>query len=359
MNTKVLKAPDLSAFLDAVLKSRRLVAPRRDGDLIDFREVRSPGEIAPSRDYVNPRTSVKRFFFPRSEPLVRFARSKDGVTLEEPQTSFPPTVLFGCRPCDASSLPIMDALYQWDYIDSFWFKRREATAVVAVSCVRADESCFCTALGGAPNATTGSDLLLTPLNVDRPAGAEQDPPRRGGLQPAGESFLVEVLTPKGEALVALAPNIFADGSGDNQAASREAFATLPPKLDLDAIAAWLAKNFENPRWAPSSYKCWGCGCCTFLCPTCHCFDIVDEGTLRHGQRRRNWDACQFATFTLHASGHNPRPDQAARWRQRVEHKFNYYVQKFNVRSCVGCGRCIRHCPVNMNIYAQLREIAAL
>jgi len=349
MNTKVLKASNLSAFLDAVLKTRRLVAPKLDGDLIDFREVRSPAEIASSRDYVNPRTSVKRFFFPRSEPLVTFARTKDGFTLDEPQTLFPPTVVFGCRPCDASSLPIMDALYQWDYIDSFWFKRREATAIVAVSCVRADESCFCTALGGAPNATAGSDLLLTPL---REGEAPAEPP----------AFLCEVLTPKGEALVALAPTLFTDGSGDKQAVRRtadEAFAALPPKLDLDAIAAWLAKNFENPRWAPSSYKCWGCGCCTFLCPTCHCFDIVDEGTLRHGQRRRNWDACQFATFTLHASGHNPRPDQAARWRQRVEHKFNYYVQKFSVRSCVGCGRCIRHCPVNMNIYAQLQEIGTI
>jgi len=84
---------------------------------------------------------------------------------------------------------------------------------------------------------------------------------------------------------------------------------------------------------------------------------VDEGSYRKGQRRKNWDACQFPLFTLHASGHNPRPDQAARWRQRVQHKFRIYVEKFGVRSCVGCGRCIRSCPVNMNIHGQLAEIA--
>ena len=338
MNTKLIQAADLPAFLDAARNSLRLVAPRRDGDLIDFRELRSPTELVSSRDYVNPRTSIKKLFFPRSEPLLRFARSGDGIDIQEPETSFPPTLVFGCRPCDASSLPIMDALYRWDYVDALWFRRREATTVVAISCTRADACCFCTALGGAPNASAGADLLLTPLDENR--------------------LLAEILTEKGQAAVALAPALFTDGTGDKQAACRDALALLPPRLDLDAVATWLAANFENPRWADWSAKCWGCGCCTFLCPTCHCFDIVDEGTYRRGQRRRNWDACQFPTFTLHASGHNPRPNQAARWRQRVEHKFSYYVQKFDYRSCVGCGRCIRHCPVNMNILAQLRTIAS-
>ena len=339
MKTQILNTTSLPALLDAFRRAARLVAPAREGDRIHFRPVASPDEVVPFTDYINPRNSIKEFFFPRSEPLLRYARTDDGIEIQEPDTPFPPTILFGCRPCDAASLPIMDALYNWDYRDPLWNARRAATTVVAISCTRADQACFCTALGSAPNATAGADLLLTPLDPDR--------------------LLAEILTPKGEALLALKPGLFADGTGDKQAASKPALDTLPPPLDLDAITRWLADNFEHPRWAPSSYKCWGCGCCTYLCPTCHCFDIVDEGTYRRGQRRRNWDACQTALFTLHASGHNPRPDQAARWRQRVEHKFNYYVQKFNVRSCVGCGRCIRHCPVNMNILAQLQDIAAL
>jgi len=338
MSTTVLQAKDLAAFLEAASARHRLVAPAREGDRAHFREVASTDEIISHRDYVNPRNSIKEFFLPRSEPLIRFDRGDESIEVREPETGFPSTLIFGCRPCDAASLPIMDALYGWDYRDSFWFKRREATTLVAISCIRADESCFCTALGGAPNGTAGSDMLLTALDGDR--------------------FLVEVLSEKGQAVIELAPNLFADGEGDKQAACGEALNTLPPKLDLDAITKWLAEHFEDEHWAPWSYKCWGCGCCTFLCPTCHCFDIVDEGTYRRGQRRRNWDACQFPLFTLHASGHNPRPDQAARWRQRLEHKFNYYVEKFNFRSCVGCGRCIRHCPVNMNIHAQLQEIAA-
>ena len=346
MTTKTLQASGLPTLLDAIRQAARLVAPARDGERIAFRPVASPGEIAPHTDYINPRNSIKEFLFPRTEPLLDYARTPEGIQLQEPQLDPPPTVIYGCRPCDANSLVIMDPLYDWDYHDTFWFRRRAATTVIAVACTRADESCFCTALGGAPNATTGSDLLLTPLD--------------------GQRLLAEVITPKGQAIVDLAPTLFTDrapgagdGSGDKQAASKAAFDVLPPRLDLDRITEWLKANFESDRWAPASYKCWGCGCCTYLCPTCHCFDIVDEGSYRHGQRRRNWDACQTALFTLHASGHNPRPDQAARWRQRIEHKFNYYVQKFSLRSCVGCGRCIRHCPVNMNIFAQLTEISAL
>jgi len=336
---KILQADRLTALLDAIRQHARLVAPARDADRVHFRQIDDLAQIVPHTQYIAPRNSIKEFFFPRSEPILGFRRASDGTQLDEPPREFPTTVVFGCRPCDARSLLVMDPLYNWDYRDPFWNGRREATTVIAISCTRADEACFCTALGSAPNATDGADILLTPLDDAR--------------------FLAEILTPKGQAIVALAPDAFTDGEGDKQAACKPAFDTLPSPLDLDRIAEWLKANFENELWPPLSYKCLGCGCCTFLCPTCHCFDIVDEGTYRRGQRRKNWDACQFALFTLHASGHNPRPDQAARWRQRVQHKFNYYVQKFRLRSCVGCGRCIRHCPVNMNIHAQLTRIAAL
>ena len=339
MTTRLLQTADLPHLLAAAAEAYRLVAPTREDDLIDFRVLHTPDAIAPHTDYINTRLSIKPFFFPPTEPLIAYQRTPDGIEVHDPPADAPATLLFGCRPCDAASLPIMDALYDWDTHDHLWFARRAATTVVAISCTTCDASCFCTAVGGAPNATAGSDLLLTPLDPDR--------------------FLVEILTPKGQAVVDLAPDRFASGTGDRDAPCRAALDALPPPLDLDAITTWLTDHFDDPHYATWSHKCLACGICTFACPTCHCFDIVDEGSYRRGQRRRNWDGCQFPHFTLHASGHNPRPDQAARWRQRVEHKFRYYVEKFGLRSCVGCGRCIRSCPVNMDIHAQLAEIAAL
>ena len=129
-----------------------------------------------------------------------------------------------------------------------------------------------------------------------------------------------------------------------------------PKFDPEKIKTWLDENFENDFWTDISLKCLGCGACSFLCPTCHCFDIVDEANWHAGQRRRNWDCCSHPMFTKHASGHNPRPDQASRCRQRVMHKFKYFPERFEQIACVGCGRCARACCVGQNLVSILTDI---
>jgi ferredoxin len=105
-------------------------------------------------------------------------------------------------------------------------------------------------------------------------------------------------------------------------------------------------------------KCVGCGACTYVCPTCHCFDLTDEGNGREGERRKNWDACQFDHFTAHAGGHNPRELQSQRWRNRFMCKFHFYPTKFSSKGCVGCGRCIRVCYVGLDITEMMEKVTA-
>ena len=316
----------------------RVIAPANRGAFTEFAEIRDLGEADLSR--VNTRGSIKQFFMPPSETILKYSRDGKAVKLDRAEPPKPrPTVIVGGRPCDAASLPIVDKVFRWDCDDQFWLVRREATVVMSISCTDCDECCFCTALGLAPHSTEGSDLLLTPI--------------------AKDEYLVEAVTDKGRALVKANKDLFPERNGaalDKNAACKAALAKLPPAMDLGKVKAWLDNHFDDEFWGEASLKCIGCGCCTFLCPTCHCFDIVDEATGDRGLRRKNWDACQFAQFTLHASGHNPRPDRASRWRQRVMHKFSYYVDRFGPRLCVGCGRCIRSCPVQMNISQQLRTI---
>jgi ferredoxin len=131
-------------------------------------------------------------------------------------------------------------------------------------------------------------------------------------------------------------------------------------IDLDGINEKLEKNLLSSLWENLALPCVGCGICTYLCPTCHCFDISDEtGRGRSGIRLRTWDSCQYPQFTLHTSGHNPRPLRYQRMRQRIMHKFSYTVANTGRIFCVGCGRCIENCPVNLDIRIFLNSFGGL
>ncbi len=133
-----------------------------------------------------------------------------------------------------------------------------------------------------------------------------------------------------------------------------------PASGLARLPDWLAAHFDHPFWNTLALRCHGCGACTTVCSTCHCFDIVDEhDTYGRGARRRNWDFCQSSKFTLHASGHNPRADQNQRTRQRIMHKFSIYPRRFDSILCTGCGRCARACGAGMNLPEILGQLVQL
>ncbi|MDQ7778336.1 MAG: 4Fe-4S dicluster domain-containing protein [Planctomycetota bacterium] len=329
MERKMITAPALSTLVTKLNSAGyRVFAPAISEGLTTFTQLVTGDKAVFSN--LNTRLSLKGIFFPATEPLLRYKLGKSSVEVEDIANFAPKTVVIGARPCDASALPALDALFSWDYNDKFYLERRKNTTVVTMACSAFDDACFCTSVGGAPDNKAGSDVLLIK---------------------SGASFIAEPLTEKGKAVIDAAPDLFAPaGDQKGEVAGPRVY------FDRSKIKPWLESNFDSPLWAEFAAKCLSCGCCTFVCPNCHCFDIVDEGGLKGGKRVKNWDGCQFPLFTLHTSGHNPRPTKAARWRQRVAHKFSYYVDKFNCLSCVGCGRCIRHCPVNMDIRNQLAKI---
>ncbi|MCE1189677.1 MAG: 4Fe-4S dicluster domain-containing protein [Ignavibacteria bacterium] len=276
------------------------------------------------------KVSAKQFVFPKSEPLFFFKKEHDDLKLIDPQAVQQKTVLFGAKPCDAAGLPIMEKLFNWDYKDEFFNKRVENTVVIGMACDYTDEYCFCTSVGLAPDSEKGSDVFLVP-------GADNH-------------YVVKEVTPKGAAFIAEFKAIFSEAAqGDIKAVSR----TQPApekKFNVDEVKNWLDGHFESEYWSKAGETCLGCAQCAFVCPVCHCFDIVDENCAADcGRRVKNWDACQFGLFTKHASGHNPRETQPDRYRQRVSHKFKYYQDKFGETLCTGCGRCSRNCAVGIDI----------
>jgi ferredoxin len=238
---------------------------------------------------------------------------------------------------------VVDKVMNWDYQDELWNGRRKANTIVSFLCTVMDPTCFCTSVGLGPDSFRGSDLLLVPVGV---------------------GYLAHVITPKGEALLqrrgkAEIPAAAQAAAEAAQSAARKKVEVNLPRIPAD-FSTWLAKNFDHPIWQTIALRCHGCGACASICPTCHCFDIVDEhDSSTEGTRRRNWDSCQTSKFTLHASGHNPRGSQNERFRQRIEHKFSIYPTKFGDILCTGCGRCARTCPGGMDLPTLIGELMTL
>ena len=280
---------------------------------------------------------LKRFFMPPTEVLLDFEKHDDGEVDVVPalQSASGDVVIIGSRPCDAAALEVLDKVFHWDYDDLLYRARRERTTVVTLACTEPSPECFCTSVGGSPHDVRQSDVLVFVFGRD-PDGA-----------------LMQVLTAKGQKFIERLGDVVGPVSDGAQAPS---VPELQTKFDPEKGKQWLDENFESDFWTENSLACLGCGACSYLCPTCHCFDIVDEAAWNRGQRRRNWDCCSFALFTQHASGHNPRPNQAARYRQRIMHKFKYFPERFGQIACVGCGRCIRTCGVGQNLIAAMADI---
>lgn len=252
-----------------------------------------------------------------------------------------PQVIFGLRPCDARGFAQMDNVfggYGGFYFDPYYNARRSATTLVAVTCRQPRSTCFCTALGGSPSGTDGVDVLLTEIE--------------GG-------FAAEGFTERGEVL--LANPVFQQAGADVEVraeqAKQEATTRVEVPFSLEGLREALRAGFESPRWRELSMRCISCGTCTYVCPSCYCFNVNDEIVEGKGERFRCWDNCFNPMYTLETSGHNPREAKHARFRNRFSHKFWYYPEKYDSLLCSGCGRCIMHCPTRIDIREVLRSMA--
>lgn len=341
--SKVLKKESLRDWV-AQLASHRVYAPAFADDVWGFRPVADPAEVA--LDHTNTARPPKNFTFPQREVLYTFSQEKGGapvVTATVPDPA--PTVVFGVRPCDGRATPRNDKVFTTDFQDPYYTARREKVAYVGLACnAPPSPNCFCQAVGGSPTSEDGLDILLTDL---------------------GGRYHVKVLTAKGEQLVDAAGGLFttANSADEAEVGLMHAEAQKHPQRSVGEqgkVVEGLRANFDSPLWQEMARACIGCGVCTFLCPTCHCFDINDEVTCKtpcKGERVRTWDNCQFPDFTMHASGHNPRETLGSRLRQRVSHKFLYFVENNGMQQCTGCGRCSTHCPVGIDIVAVVNKVS--
>lgn len=296
--------------------------------------------------YTNTTQPPKGFAFPQREVFFSFEQIKGQpprIVPVEPKAS--QRVVFGVRPCDGRAVTRMDRVFSDHAEDNYYQTRRKGLVYVGLACNKPpSRNCFCKSVGGSPVSTEGLDVLMTDL---------------------GERYHVAAVTETGEALMRAAGALLSEPSATERKDVKylHAVAESQPQRavhDAPTTAARLKANFDSPLWDELAQACIGCGICTFLCPTCHCFDINDEvtGTVPlKGSRVRTWDTCQFPDFTMHSSGHNPRDTLGSRLRQRVCHKFQYFHENFGIHQCTGCGRCTTECPVGIDIVNVVNRVA--
>lgn len=330
MEKMFMSSINLAKLLDRLARDLALVAPVKDEEgIITFERVSDAGRVM--LDYQNSTVPPKTFFFPQTEKMFGFSSDKEGVRLVDgpcPEKS----VLFGVHPCDLRSILSLDPVFGGAYRDPYYLKRRENTTVIGLACVKPSSRCFCTTFGFGPGDGEGSDIMLSPVK---------------------SGFSVELRTGRGEDLAASYSGLFEK----SQPGDRPQVGSPAGKLDLTGVKEVLDDNFELEYWQSLFEKCLGCGICTYVCPTCHCFDIFDfSAGGSDGERRRGWDSCMFGHFTLMAGGHNPRPSKKERVRNRFMHKLKYHLDRYGLAGCVGCGRCVKSCPVNIDIRRIIEDL---
>ena len=289
---------------------------------------------------LNTNKSPKDFFFPQTEDLMRFKTEGKSIEISDIRTESEDFVVFGVRACDVKSFDVLDRVFLSEPQDSFYAMKRKHGTIVSVACTKPSETCFCTTFG---------------INAAEPAGdvsAWRDE----------DALYLVANTEKGAALVAGLGDLLEECGNEAVDQQKEKIAKIMDKLPLkdlstDAFGGGKTMElFNDPAWDELSSACLGCGTCTFVCPTCQCYDIKDFNTGNGVIRYRCWDSCMYSEFTRMAHGNN-RLTQKERFRQRFMHKLVYYPENNEgMFSCVGCGRCLARCPISMNIVKVMKKI---
>ena len=322
---------NLQQFLNEIAEGYDLLVPRQREEGWFF-EPYGDGEVN-LEDYPNTVSSPKEYLFPQTETLYNYHSGEEGLEYDNRILEQPKRVVFGARPCDCAGVTRLDQVFLEDDKDPYYAVRRENTLIIGLVCPGAvAPNCFCTEVGLSPSGSEGMDLRATEV---------------------GQGLVIEEASDRGAALFD-SPSLkkgkswreaTEEEAAEAKRVQEKAIQDMAPERDL----AEVDLEFDAPVWAQEAEYCIGCGICAFLCPTCHCFTIEHSGSKKMGKAIRTWDTCQFQDYSLEASGFNPRPDRLQRLKQRLYHKFKYFNDRYGMLLCIGCGRCVSSCPVNIDI----------
>jgi heterodisulfide reductase subunit C len=331
---------NLSALFQLIAADQELYLPVKTAGQTNYAVYSEDVQV--DLDTLKTVKSAKDAFFPQSENLYSVKKEGKKISIEPEALKEQNFVVFGMKACDLQGVQVLDKVFLAEPVDTFYAARREHGTIVALACHEPEESCFCKVFG----------IDCADPSADVAAWMVKD------------TLYWKPLTEKGEALTKVAESLLtaADADGESKVEEeKSAIRAIVEKLPYSnlSLEGWnkdaLSEKFDSPIWEELYKPCLACGTCTFVCPTCQCYDIKDYDTGHGIQRYRCWDSCMYSDFTMMAHGNN-RTSQLQRFRQRFMHKLVYFpANNDGMYSCVGCGRCVEKCPSALNIVKVIKS----
>ncbi len=328
---KKIATASLTKLYDTIAKDQSLFLPVKTAGKTNFGLYTEGCEV----DLQTLKTvkSPKDVFFPQSETLYTCKTEGKNITITPQELENESFVVFGMKACDVRGIGVLDKVFLSEPVDSFYAARRKHGIIVSLACAQPEESCFC---------------KVFDIDCAQPEGDV--------VTWLTEDYLYwQPVTEKGEALTALVADLLEESDETAVNAQKAEISKIVEKLPYAnlSLEGWDGNatnaKFDSPIWEQLYKPCLACGTCTFVCPTCQCYDIRDYNTGKGVQRFRCWDSCMYSDFTMMAHGNN-RTSQLQRFRQRFMHKLVYFpANNDGMYSCVGCGRCVDKCPSHLNI----------
>jgi ferredoxin len=344
---------NLIPWLDDISKKYKTFLPVQDTEnaRIDFMEYNDLAKKNPDKFHINfsekTRLSPKKAFSPETEKFFDFEYIKDvkdpeniktNIVLSEADKTEMPKLVFGIKPCDIAGLRRLDIFYgEGQTKDTYYLDKRKDSIFISIGCNNPFPDCFCTSVDGHPFDFKDADIGL--IEMDKDYAIVKSGEKAKELLDDSKKFISEKPAESGD-------SIAADEIIKN---SEKKLKEYWKEIGKDGFPKIMDRSMDSDVWKEITAKCISCAACTYVCPTCFCFNIRDEQKGLKGERYKCWDYCMNSYYTLEASGHNPRADKNKRYRNKINCKYNYNIKRSNNIFCVGCGRCIEVCPVSVDI----------
>jgi len=310
----------LKPLLDAIAEKIELYVPKKAGEHYVYSRYDAAGDTEVELNNIRPCTPIKEFL----QPGCELASISTGSAVPD----IKPFAVFGVKDCDLRSIAVLDKVFlEEEFNDPFYAARRESMFIISSDCFEPGESCFCNIMDGEPFAQSGFDLNVSKVR---------------------EGFIVEAGSEKGKDFIEKHPGLFTDISkaslserDENRAKTQKQLEENNSKLKFDVPIKEIVENSEESEVYDDEVKtCIECQACTRICPTCHCFYLYDVKQKDYFAKMKMWDSCMRTAYATVAGGANPNKILGDRMKHRLMHKFVYFLDRYGINMCIGCGRCV-------------------